>query len=101
MATLPAVVNLLAAAYDLTFNPGPHGHHQLRYAGETSAPSRADLLGAARQGGVALAAAKRIIDAMQGVARRLARLGADLPIRKATLKHIDRVVAANSLRLAK
>ncbi len=90
----------LAPAYDLTFNPGPHGHHQLGYAGETRAPSRADLLGAARQGGVALAAAKRIIEAMLEVAPRLARLGADLPIRKATLKHIDRVVAASLIRLA-
>lgn len=90
----------LSPAYDLTFNAGPGGHHQLAYAGETLAPSRADLLRAACLGGVAPTAAKRIIDGMLEMAPRLTTLGAELPIRKATLKHIDRVVAGNLARLA-
>ena len=90
----------LAPAYDLTFNVGPRGHHQLAYAGEARAPSRADLLGAAHQGGVPPTIAKRVIDDMLEVAPRLTKLGAELPIRKATLKHIDRVVAGNLARLA-
>ena len=90
----------MSPAYDLTFNAGSGGHHQLAYAGETLAPSRADLLRAACLGGVAPTAAKRIIDGMLEVAPRLTTLGAELPIRKATLKHIDRVVAGNLARLA-
>ena len=90
----------LAPAYDLTFNAGPAGHHQMAYAGETGAPSRADLLRAAHHGEVAPAAAKRIIEAMLEVAPRLTALGAELPIRKATLKRIDKIVALNQAWLA-
>lgn len=91
----------LGPAYDLTFNAGPGGHHQLAYVGETFAPSRADLLDAAHKGGISLAVARRIIDGMLEVAPRLTALGADLPIRMATLKQIERVVAGNLARVAK
>ena len=89
----------LAPAYDLTFHAGPGGHHQLAYAGESRAPARADLLRAARQGGVAPAAAARTVDEMLEVSARLESRGADLPIRKATLKHIRAAVAGNAARL--
>jgi serine/threonine-protein kinase HipA len=89
----------LAPAYDLTFNEGPGGHHQLAYAGETLAPSRADLLRAAAQGGIAAVAAGRMIDSMLPVAARVAALCADLPIRKATMKRIGQAVAGNLARL--
>jgi serine/threonine-protein kinase HipA len=85
----------LAPAYDLTFDPGPGGHHQLSMAGETRAPRRADLLRAAARGGIEESSAVRIIDAQRAAAADAAALARDLPIRKATLKQICRHIAEN------
>ena len=89
----------LAPAYDLTFNEGPGGHHQLAYAGETRAPSRADLMRAARQGDVKLADAERTIDRMLAITTQVATRAAELPIRKGTVKQIMKAVAGNAARL--
>lgn len=89
----------LSPAYDLTFNTGPGGHHQLAYAGETLAPSRAGLLQIAAKGGVDQSAALESIKHMLAVARRLAHHAEALPIRKAALHTIIKAVEANCLRL--
>lgn len=89
----------LSPAYDLTFNEGPRGHHQLGYAGETRAPALAHLLKVADEGGVARAAALASISRITSVAARCERQVKELPVRKATLKRIVQTVAANAARL--
>ncbi len=89
----------LSPAYDLTFNSGPGGHHQLAYAGETLAPGRASLLQVAAKGGIDESAALQSIKRMLAVARNMARHAEALPVRKATLRAVVQAVEANSMRL--
>ena len=89
----------LSPAYDLTFNTGPGGHHQLAYAGETLAPGRANLLQVAAKGGIDEASALQSIKRMLAVARNLARHAEALPVRKITLRTIVKAVETNSMRL--
>ena len=89
----------LSPAYDLTFNTGPGGHHQLAYAGETLAPGRASLLQVAAKGGIDEAPALQSIKRMTAVARHLNRHAEALPVRKAAMRTIANAVEANCLRL--
>ncbi len=89
----------LSPAYDLTFNEGPRGHHQLGYAGETRAPGLVHLLTVAHQGGVAQTLALAAIKRITAVATRAERHLKELPVRKATLKRITLAVAENCQRL--
>ncbi|MBL8381017.1 MAG: type II toxin-antitoxin system HipA family toxin [Burkholderiales bacterium] len=90
----------LAPAYDLTFNTGPGGHHQLAVAGETRSPGRDHLLVAAERGGMKRAAAARTIDAMLAATDVSDADTDDLPIRKATRTTIRRAIADDRARLA-
>ena len=90
----------LSPAYDLNYNDGPGGHHQMGYDGHTLAPTRADALSAARKGGVAPAAAVETIDRLSTVADRLPHLVEDLPIRKTSVTNLVKVTAAERKRLA-
>ena len=89
----------LSPAYDLTFNRGPRGHHQMAYAGETLAPAFANVLGVAQKGEVSDAKARQIIKRMLSIAGKLAKRAVALPIRKATLRAIVDAVGANCARL--
>lgn len=89
----------LSPAYDVTYNPGPRGHHQMAYAGETLAPALADLLRVADKGEISASAARQSVERMASVAGSLARHAEVLPIRKATLRYIVKAVDANCARL--
>ena len=89
----------LSPAYDLTFNDGPRGHHQLGYAGETRAPALTHLLKVAEGGGVPRMAALASIKRITAVAARCQQYVKELPVRKATQKHIMQTIAANAARL--
>jgi serine/threonine-protein kinase HipA len=89
----------LSPAYDLTFSVGPRGHHQMAYAGETAAPSLADVLRVAAKGGLDAASARRTIERVLAMAAELESRAAGLPIRKATLRGIVKAVTANVARL--
>ena len=91
----------LSPAYDLTFNAGPRGHHQMAYAGETAAPLLADVLRVAEKGGIEKATAQRSVERMCTMAADLQLRAAELPIRKATLRSIVKAVGANCSRLTK
>ena len=90
---------LLSPAYDLTFNAGPRGHHQMAYAGETAAPALDDVLRVAAQGGIERTAAQRCIEQIRTIADGLEQSADGLPIRKATLRVIVKAVQANCARL--
>lgn len=90
----------LSPAYDLTFNEGLRGHHQMAYAGETRTPTRDHLLSMATQGGIAHATAIASIKRIAAVAARIGHHVRELPIRKATLKRIVRATAGNCAPLS-
>ena len=89
----------LSPAYDLTFSAGPRGHHQMAYAGETAAPSLADVLQVAAKGGIDEAIALRCVKRVRAMAAGLEKSTDGLPIRKASLRTIVKAVAANCARL--
>jgi serine/threonine-protein kinase HipA len=89
----------LAPAYDLTFNQGPGGEHQMDVCGEARAPGRAELLRLAAEATVPVAEASEIIDLIASVASDLKVSLADYPIRKVRQREVLRAVEANLVRL--
>jgi serine/threonine-protein kinase HipA len=89
----------LAPGYDLSFNHGPRGQHQMSVMGESILPGRSDLVRLAADGAVAPAHAAKIIDAMAAQAGLFAKLARHAPIRQATVKHIAQAIASNHERL--
>jgi serine/threonine-protein kinase HipA len=89
----------LAPAYDLTFNEGPGGEHQMDVCGEARAPGRAELLRLADEAAVPVAEAHGVIDLIASVASNLKVRLADHPIRKLRQREVVRVVEANLVRL--
>lgn len=85
----------LAPCYDLTFNEGPGGEHQMDICGFGKDISRANLLTLASQGGLETAWASETLDRMLESAGAFKRLAADAEIRKATVKHIAAAIANN------
>ena len=89
----------LAPAYDLTFNEGPGGEHQMDVCGEARTPGRAELMRLATVAAVPAAEASEIIDLIVSVASDLKVSLADYPIRKVRQREIVRAVEANLVRL--
>lgn len=89
----------LAPCYDLSFNHGPRGQHQMPIMGESIAPARATLLQLAADSALPLRRAGDMIDAMAAQASLFARLAADAPIRAASVKAITHAIMANCDRL--
>ena len=89
----------LAPAYDLTFNQGPGGEHQMDVCGEARAPGRAELLRLAAEATVPVAEASEIVDLIASVASDLKVSLADYPIRKVRQREVVRAVEANLVRL--
>ena len=85
----------LAPAYDLTFNPGPAGHHQTSVMGQALQPTRADLLALAKACDIAAQFARSTIDQICDAALGLAGLLDEAGVRRATRQHIAKVVALN------
>ena len=90
----------LAPCYDLNFNIGPGGEHQMDVCGEGRNITRAHLLALARQGGVSLPSAEKCIDHQMAQAAALPMTAKGRGIRSATLKHVSAAVEANRQRLA-
>ncbi len=88
----------LAPAYDLTFNEGPGGEHQMDVCGEGRAPGKSDLLRLAAEAGVPLEKAGEIIDRIAGVASGLKKRLADYPIRKVRQREVAAAVDDNLAR---
>lgn len=86
--------------YDLTFSEGPNGEHQMDICGEARAPGRRNLLDLARQVGIYEQTAVEIIERIAAVADRLREFSGEFPIRKETLKRIEKAVRLNLERMA-
>jgi serine/threonine-protein kinase HipA len=85
----------LAPAYDLTFNTGPGGEHQMDICGEARRISRAHLLELAAKGGIkprtAVTSLERILDQVGPFGPRLS----NQPIRRSSIRPILQAVNAN------
>jgi serine/threonine-protein kinase HipA len=85
----------LAPAYDLTFNTGPGGEHQMDICGEARRITRAHLLELAAKGGIkpgtAVTSLERILDQVRQFGPRLR----NQPIRRTSIRPILRAVDAN------
>jgi serine/threonine-protein kinase HipA len=90
---------LLSPAYDLTYNVGPNGLHQMDICGEAKIPGRKNLLELARKTGVEQNAACEAIDRMVGVAQKFGERVGNLPIREQTLRTIEKAIKTNCERM--
>ena len=90
----------LAPAYDLTFNEGLGGEHQMDVCGEGRHITRKHLLKLAKQGGVDTGFAQAVIDRTLAVAQTLATRAKRHAIRPATVKTLCAAIEANQQRLA-
>ncbi len=89
----------LAPCYDLTYNEGPGGEHQMDVCGEGRHITRAHLLRLAEQGGVPRPQAAYTIDRLASQASQFKSLAATAPIRKQTVQRIWATINANCLAL--
>jgi len=91
----------LAPAYDLTFNSGPGGEHQMDICGEARRVTRAHLLEFAAKGGIkrgsAVASLERMLEQVGQFGPCLARQ----PIRHTSIRQIIMAVDANVAALRK
>lgn len=83
----------LSPAYDLTFNPGPNGYHQMSVMGEALNIGQNDLLKLAKVAGVDKTAAKEIIENACDVASKFSTISQEIlpdKISKQSLKDIQK-----------
>lgn len=85
----------LAPCYDLTFNEGPGGEHQMDVCGHGKNITREHLATLARQGGVDKAWVDEVLERMLEVAGRFAALTKNSAIRKTTAQRIGARIAEN------
>ena len=89
----------LAPCYDINFNEGPGGEHQMDIVGHGKEITREHLLTLASQGGVDTIWAGSTIDRFVDQATQFASLAEDFPIRKNTLKRIAKRIQENCCAL--
>jgi serine/threonine-protein kinase HipA len=89
----------VSPAYDLTFNGGPRGEHQMDVCGEARAPGAAHLMKLASLTGIAASAAASSIERIATVASGFRRFADDLPVTRATLDLMEQAVLANQRRM--
>jgi serine/threonine-protein kinase HipA len=86
-------------AYDLTYNSGPNGEHQMDICGEARMPGRKQLMELATKTGIKPNIAAASIDRIATASESFGELVGELPIRGQTLKLIGKAIAANRERL--
>lgn len=89
----------LAPCYDLTYSPGPGGHHQMDIDGESLHPAKVHLLKLAERNGIELSRAQSAIERMVSIALTFDNVLDDYPIRKATRSDIAGALARNCARM--
>jgi serine/threonine-protein kinase HipA len=85
----------LSPAYDLTFNEGPGGEHQMDVCGEGRAPGRRHLLQLAAEVGLPAQHAGDIIERIAQIAGTFRQLAAGYSITADTTLHMARAIEAN------
>lgn len=89
----------LSPAYDLTFNTGMNGYHQMDIEGEALKPSRKDLLDLAKNSGLNLKKSELLLDHILDITQDLSLSSRDYPIRKQTGATIKDMLEQNWQRL--
>lgn len=90
----------LAPGYDLTFNEGPGGEHQMDVCGEGRSITRNHMLNLARHGGVHADVAQAVMDRALAVAQTFAARAKRHAIRPATVKTLLAAIEANQQRMS-
>lgn len=90
----------LAPGYDLTFNEGPGGEHQMDVCGEGRNITRKHMLNLAKQGGVDADFAQAVMDRALVVAQTFTKRAKRHTIRPATVKTLRAAIEANQQRMA-
>lgn len=86
-------------AYDLTFNGGPGGEHQMDICGEARAPGREHLMKLAGMTGVEPRMASLAIERIATLASAFREFADGLPITSETLDMMERAVKENQSRM--
>lgn len=88
----------LAPAYDLTYNEGPNGHHQLSVMGHTLSIPKSALIALGEAADIPAAEVGRITEQYSAVASQFSALAIqyfDGVIRKTTVRHIQQKLNEN------
>lgn len=91
----------LAPVYDMTYNTGINGYHQMDVCGEAQNPTLSDLLKLAKLADIKANHAKAIIEQVVDTAEHLLSVIVDYPIDKALIADVQRDVNANLSRMVK
>ena len=89
----------LAPCYDLTFNEGPGGEHQMDIRGEGRAPRKKHLLELAANNGLKVAWANQAIERIAQVASTFSEQAKNQAIRLQTHNKIALAIEANRMRM--
>lgn len=89
----------LAPCYDLTFNIGPGGEHQMTVLGEGRRPGRRHLLALAQRCDLTQKWASQTIDHIAGEAGHFASVASGWPISRKKIKEVQDVIEANRVRM--
>lgn len=89
----------LAPCYDLTYNEGPSGEHQMDILGEGRLPSKRHLLELATRNGLKARWATQVIERISEVAGTFSEVAKNHAIRKQTLKIIAQAIEDSRLRM--
>lgn len=87
----------LAPGYDLTYDPGPGGHHQTSVMGEAHKPARSHLMSLAGKLALPTAEAALAIDKACGVAEGLGTALEQAGVRRVTRQAVVKAVETNVL----
>ncbi|MES2830621.1 MAG: type II toxin-antitoxin system HipA family toxin [Pseudomonadota bacterium] len=79
----------LAPCYDLTFNPGPNGWHQMTVMGEGATPNGSTLMALAKDSGLDAAFARQLIDRIASAASGFKTAAQSWQIRRRTVLDIQ------------
>ena len=88
----------LAPGYDLTYDPGPGGHHQTSVMGEAHKPARSHLMSLAGKLALPTAEAALAIDKACGVAEGLGTALEQAGVRRVTRQAVVKAVETNVLQ---
>ena len=86
---------MLSPAYDLTFNTGLNGHHQMDIEGESLYPTRKHLLALSKNAGLSLRLCTQTIDDILAMTDQVGDILKQYPIRSSTVETITTVIQEN------
>lgn len=89
----------LSPCYDLTFNEGPGGEHQMTVRGEGRRPGREHLLALAKDCDLSLPWARQTIERIAEEAGQFTSIAREWPVEPDTVRDIAKAIEANRARM--